>query len=249
MLFFLVYITVSCWLLKIHILIIVSDYICKMNTIKVELLLENYAMPNGSIRFIDKMMVGSCDSSKSPASIDWCAASQRSSSHLCNKSLCRAFSMTSHPTWRAAGSGWGRSRRRRGALRPQTSTSAPTNTPCSSLLDAPRAPDARNTSAGRSNEVGAIKKECFKESFWIRKNSDARKLSSMKGSAGKMRGHNAAFQWFCRPNRGCVIWRRSISSIPLHPCGFGLIKSSLLQVSLFYLNLSICKVTLPSNDH
>lgn len=97
-------------------------------------------------------------------------------------------------------------------------------------------------------ERGRWLKKIIKNKEWIRKNLDACKLSSMKGIGGEDARPQCGDS--VRPDRGCVIRRRSSSSsssIPPHPCGFRLIKSSALQVSLFYLKLSIHMVILPSN--
>lgn len=57
------------------------------------------------------------------------------------------------PTWRPAGCRRGRSGRSRSALRPQTPTSAPINSPCSSSQDGALPSHRRRPSTGRSNEV------------------------------------------------------------------------------------------------
>lgn len=79
-------------------------------------------------------------------------------SSLCNKKALSGFfdditSKCKFPTWRPAGCWRGRSWRSRGALQPQTPTSAPTNTPCSSLSDGTLTSGRLDTSAGKSNEV------------------------------------------------------------------------------------------------
>lgn len=91
-----------------------------------------------------------------------CIPAQQPSS-LRVKRRCQAFflnksdDITSHckfPTWRPAGCRRGRSGRRRGAPRPQTSTARlSTNTRCSLSWDGPLASDRRDTSAVRSSEV------------------------------------------------------------------------------------------------
>lgn len=91
------------------------------------------------------------------------AAFRRTSCHLpvikkrrCLASFNDIISNCKFPTWRPAGCQRGRSRRSRGALRPQPSTCVSTNTRCSSSSDGPLTSDRRDSSAGRSSEVCSV---------------------------------------------------------------------------------------------